>query len=56
MAKSRKAFLQFYTAAVGRFTPNGPKGFVAVDVTGAPVRASREEAYQDWLEAYEMED
>ena len=38
-------------AAVGRFQPGGPHGYVAVGVEGAPVRSTRAEAAADWCRA-----
>jgi hypothetical protein len=47
-----KATLRLFTRAVNRFAPHEPQGYVAVDVSYAPVRSTREAAYRDFLEAY----
>lgn len=54
--KLKSAAIQFFTQAVGRLNPNGPQGYVALDVSNAPIRPTRELAYQDWLEAHGMAD
>lgn len=58
MAKARKtpkATLRLFTRAANRFNPNAPQGYVAVDVSHAPIRETREQAYQDYLDVYYQE-
>jgi hypothetical protein len=39
------------TRAVGRFDPDGVKGYKATNMENAPLRATREEAVADWIAA-----
>lgn len=40
-----------YTSAVGVFRPNGPIGYKSRHSSDAPLRSTREEAYEDYLNA-----
>lgn len=41
------------TRAIGRFSADGTKGYRA-DIQDAPLRATREQAVQDWIAAHEV--
>jgi hypothetical protein len=53
--KTPKATLRLFTQRVNRLSPHEPQGFTAADVSHAPVRSTREEAYQDYLDVYFVE-
>jgi hypothetical protein len=52
-AKTPKATLRMFTRAINRFAPHEPQGFVACDLQNAPIRSTRERAYQDFLDAFQ---
>jgi hypothetical protein len=59
MAKGKKPpakHLELFTEAVGALTPLAASGYVARDVTSAPVRPTRAAAFRDWLAAHGMDD
>lgn len=60
MAKRKRqhsdAHLAMFTQAAGALDPHATSGYVARDVTNAPVRPTRQAAYLDWLDAHGMAD